>query len=383
MDAPRRVYLDNNATTPLDPIVLEAMMPFFQERFGNASSRNHAFGWEAKEAVERSREAVADLIGASSKEIYFTSGATESNNLALKGIMDANPDRGNHLVTSLTEHHAVLDPSHQLKKQGYEVTYLSVDSNGLISIDELQNAITDRTVLVSILYANNETGIIQPIREIAQVTHERGTVLMTDATQAIGKIPVSVDNDGIDVLTLSAHKFYGPKGVGALYIRSNPKVKVASLVQGGGHEKGIRSGTLNVPGIVGLGESCKVAKEKMEEDYQRLGSLRNRLEESLLQLPNTSINGSSDRLPHVTNITFNGIDGERMLLSLNDIALSQGSACSSSTFEPSHVLKAMGLSDDQAFSSIRFGLGRFTTKEDIDYTIKRIEETINQLSTQV
>ncbi|MEQ9405688.1 MAG: IscS subfamily cysteine desulfurase [Cyclobacteriaceae bacterium] len=373
-----QVYLDNNATTPMDPRVLDTMLPYFKEKFGNAASRNHVFGWQAEEAVQQAREQVANLTGARSREIVFTSGATEANNLAIKGVAEAYYKKGNHIITCLTEHKAVLDPIRSLGESGFRLTHLSVNSEGLINLDELADAITDQTILICIMYANNETGVIQPIKEIAQLAKRNETLLMTDATQAVGKIPINVRNSGIDMMSFSAHKFYGPKGAGGLFVRDS--VQLSAQLEGGGHERGVRSGTLNVPGIVGMGKACELAQQEMKVDEQKLRALRDQLETSLLKIPETSRNGSlEDRLSHVTNISFHRVDGERLLLSLNDIAVSQGSACTSATLEPSHVLKSMGVSDELAHSSIRFGLGRFTTREEIEYTIQRVTEVVNQL----
>ncbi|MEP1097689.1 MAG: IscS subfamily cysteine desulfurase [Cyclobacteriaceae bacterium] len=374
----RRVYLDNNATTPVDPRVLEEMLPYFSEKFGNAASRNHAFGWEADESVQHAREQIANLIGANSKEIIFTSGATESNNLAIRGIVETHADRGNHIISCSTEHKAVLDPASRLKESGFEVTFLSVNQEGLIDLSELEAAITDRTVLISIMYANNETGVIQPLKEISGLAKKHGVTFMTDATQAVGKIPIDVRDLDIDLMSFSGHKLYGPKGVGALYVKS--KVKLTAQIDGGGHERGMRSGTLNVPGIVGMGKACELCSLEMQEEERKLRLLRDKLEEAVLKIPGTRRNGDpSERLAHVSNISFEDIDGEKLLLSLNEIAVSQGSACTSATFEPSHVLKAMGVPDELAFSTLRFGLGRFTTEEEIDFVIEKIEKAVSQL----
>jgi cysteine desulfurase len=378
MAADRRIYLDNNATTPLDPRVLDAMLPFFKDKFGNASSRNHSFGWEADEAVQYAREQVANLIGASPKEIIFTSGATESNNLALKG-MDQGNKKG-HMISCLTEHKAVLDPLKSLESAGLEVSYLPVNSTGLIDLKELKEAIKDNTSLISIMFANNEIGIIQPLKEIGEIAKENKINLMSDATQALGKIPVDVNDLGIDLMSFSAHKMYGPKGIGALFIKSkSPRIEIAAQLEGGGHEKGIRSGTLNVPGIVGLGKACEIASKEMTQEAKRLEQLRNRLESELLTIEGSHLNSHEPRLPNMTNIAFDGVDGEQLLLSLKDIAVSQGSACTSSILEPSHVLKSIGLSSDLTFSSLRFGLGRFNTEEDIELTIHRVKESVAQL----
>ncbi|MEP5611151.1 MAG: IscS subfamily cysteine desulfurase [Cyclobacteriaceae bacterium] len=378
MSSVRRVYLDNNATTPVDPRVLEEMLPYFNEKFGNAASRNHAFGWEAEESVQHAREQVAHVIGANPKEIIFTSGATESNNLAIKGVAQRNAENGNHIITCSTEHKAVLDPANRLQESGLDVTYLNVNSEGLIDLAELERAITDQTILITIMYANNETGVIQPIEEISQVAKRHNVIFMTDATQAVGKIPVDVKNLDVDLMSFSSHKLYGPKGVGVLYVRS--KVKLAAQIEGGGHERGMRSGTLNVPGIVGMGKACELCSSEMQEEERRLRPLRDKLEEAVLKISRTNRNGhSSERLAHVSNISLEDVDGEKLLLSLHEIAVSQGSACTSATFEPSHVLRAMGISDELAFSTLRFGLGRFTTEEEIDFVIEKIEMAVSQL----
>ncbi len=377
---PGRVYLDNNATTPVDPRVLEEMLPFFNERFGNAASRNHAFGWEADEAVQHAREQVAELIGASPKEIIFTSGATEANNLAIKGIVDLSGEESKHVISCQTEHKAVLDPLHQLEIAGVQVTYLPVDQDGLIDLAELEKKITNQTVLISLMYANNETGVIQPIKEIAALANKYNVPFMSDATQAVGKIPLDVDELGIDLMSFSAHKMYGPKGVGALFVKKG--VKISSQIDGGGHERGMRSGTLNVPGIVGFGKACELCQQQMSDDEKRLKKLRDQLEQQLLQLSGTHGNGHNEqRLSHVSNLSFEGLDGEKLLLSLNEIAVSQGSACTSATVEPSHVLRGMGVSDELAFASLRFGLGRFTTKEEIDFAIEKIRSSVIELRT--
>ena len=376
------IYLDNNATTPMDSRVLEAMTPYFLEHFGNAASRNHPFGWEAEEAVDYAREQVAKLIGADPKEIIFTSGATEGDNLGIKGVFEMYASKGNHIITATTEHKAVLDTCKHIEKSGGEVTYLKVKGDGLIDLAELEAAIKPTTILVSLMYANNEIGTIQPIREISAIARKHGVLLFTDATQAVGKIPVNVNKDGIDLMAFSAHKMYGPKGVGALYVRrKNPRVKVTAQIDGGGHERGMRSGTLNVPGIVGFGKACELCMLDMEEDTKRIKVLRDKLETELLKLEEAYVNGSVEhRLPHVANISFKHVEGEGLLMGFNkNIALSSGSACTSASLEPSYVLKALGLGDDLAHSSLRFGLGRFTTEEQIDYTIKAISETVLKL----
>lgn len=376
------IYLDNNATTPMDPRVLEAMLPYFVEKFGNAASRNHSFGWVAEEAVDYAREQVAKLIGADAKEIIFTSGATEANNLALKGVFEMYASKGNHIITCTTEHKAVLDACKHIEKMGGQVTYLEVKSDGLIDLQELEKAITDKTVLVSIMYGNNEIGVIQPIREISAICRKHGVLFFTDGTQAVGKVPVDVIKDGIDLMAFSGHKMYGPKGVGALYVRrKNPRVKVTAQMDGGGHERGMRSGTLNVPGIVGLGKACELCMNEMESESVRLSAMRDRLESALMQVEEAYVNGNREhRLPHTTNISFKYVEGEGLMMGFNkNIALSSGSACTSASLEPSYVLKALGLGDDLAHSSLRFGLGRFTTDEQIDFTIEAITTSVLKL----
>src|SRR6187431_2367588 len=376
------IYLDNNATTPMDPRVLEAMLPYFIEKFGNAASRSHSFGWVAEEAVDYAREQVAKLIGAEPKEIIFTSGATEGDNLAIKGVYEMYASKGNHIITATTEHKAVLDTCKHIEKSGGEVTYLKVNNEGLIDLAELEAAIKPTTILIAIMYANNEIGTIQPIKEISAIARKNGALLFTDATQAVGKIPVDVNKDGIDLMAFTAHKMYGPKGVGALYIRrKNPRVKVTAQIDGGGHERGMRSGTLNVPGIVGFGKAAEIARREWRDEAQQLFTLRQRLRNGLIKIEESYVNGSREhRLPHVTNISFKYVEGEGLLMGFNkDIAVSSGSACTSASLEPSYVLKALGLGDDLAHSSLRFGLGRFTTEEQIDYTIKAISETVLKL----
>ena len=376
------IYLDNNATTPMDPRVLEAMTPFFLEHFGNAASRNHPFGWEAEEAVDYAREQVAKLIGADPKEIIFTSGATEGDNLGIKGVFEMYSTKGNHIITATTEHKAVLDTCRHIEKSGGEVTYLKVKPDGLIDLKELESVIKPTTILIAIMYANNEIGTVMPIKELSAIARKHGVLLFTDGTQAVGKIPVDVNKDGIDLMAFTAHKMYGPKGVGALYVRrKNPRVKVTAQIDGGGHERGMRSGTLNVPGIVGFGKACELCMQDMEADTKRISKLRDKLETELMKLEESYINGSTaHRLPHVTNISFKHVEGEGLLMGFNkNIALSSGSACTSASLEPSYVLKALGLGDDLAHSSLRFGLGRFTTEEQIDYTIKAISETVLKL----
>lgn len=376
------IYLDNNATTPCDPRVVDTMIPYFTQNFGNAASRNHSFGWTAEEAVDYAREQVAKLIGADPKEIIFTSGATEADNLAIKGVYEMYASKGNHIITTTIEHKAVLDACKHLEKQGAEVTYLEVDDKGMIDLNELEKAITPKTILVAIMYANNEIGTINPMREISAIARKHGVLVMSDAVQAVGKIPVDVNKDGIDLMAFTAHKMYGPKGVGALYVRrKNPRVKVTAQMDGGGHERGMRSGTLNVPGIVGFGKACEICMNEMTSDTERIVKLRNKLEESLMKVEESYLNGhSTNRLPHVANISFKHVEGEGLLMGINKfIALSSGSACTSASLEPSYVLKALGLGDDLAHSSLRSGLSRFSTEEEVDYTIKAVTDTVNKL----
>ena len=376
------IYLDNNATTPMDPRVLETMLPYFVEKFGNAASRNHSFGWVAEEAVDYAREQVAKLINADPKEIIFTSGATEANNLAIKGVFEMYASKGNHIITCTTEHKAVLDTCKHVEKMGGSVTYLDVQPDGLIDLEQLEKAITPQTILITIMYGNNEIGVVQPIREIAAIAKKHGVLFFTDGTQAVGKIPVDVMADGIDLMSFSGHKMYGPKGVGVLYVRrKNPRVKVTAQMDGGGHERGMRSGTLNVPGIVGLGRACELCRLEMDAEAVRLSAMRDRLEAALTQIDESYVNGNRQhRLPHVANISFKYVEGEGLLMGFNkQIALSSGSACTSASLEPSYVLKSLGLGDDLAHSSLRFGLGRFTTDAEIDYTIKAITETVLKL----
>jgi cysteine desulfurase len=376
------IYMDNHATTPLDPRVLEAMMPYLTGIFGNAASRNHSFGWEAEQGVEKAREQIAKLIGATPKEIIFTSGATESTNLAIKGVAEMYAERGNHIITQVTEHKATLDTCKKLEKQGCRITYLPVQADGLIDIEDLKRAIDDKTILVSIMYANNEIGVIQPVQEIGKLCHEKGVLFHTDAVQAVGKIPVNVITDNIDILSLSGHKVYGPKGVGALYVRRrNPRVQISEQINGGGHERGMRSGTLNVPGIVGLGAACEIAMNEMEAEAARELELRNYLKDKLESaLDYTQVNGNMDHhLPGNLNMSFIYVEGESLLMGINDIAVSSGSACTSATLEPSYVLKALGLGDDVAHSSIRFGLGRFNTKAEVDYVSDKIISVVQHL----
>ena len=375
------IYLDNNATTPMDPRVLEAMVPYFTQKFGNAASRNHSFGWVAEEAVDYAREQVAKIIGATEKEIIFTSGATEADNLAIKGVFEMYQDKGNHIITAVTEHKAVLDTCKHIEKLGGKVTYLPVKEDGMIDLNELEAAMTKETILVSIMYGNNEIGVIQPVKEIAAIAHKYGALFMTDATQAVGKIPVDVNADGIDLLAFTAHKIYGPKGVGALYVRrKGPRVKVTAQMDGGGHERGMRSGTLNVPGIVGFGKACELCIQEMESEAKRLSVLRDKLQKSLLVLEESYVNGNVEhRLPHVANISFKYVEGEGLMMAMKDLAVSSGSACTSASLEPSYVLKSLGLSDDLAHSSIRFGLGRFTTEEEVDFAIEVTKKSVTHL----
>ena len=375
------IYLDNNATTPMDTRVFEAMTPFFTTHFGNAASRSHNFGWEADAAVEYAREQVSLLIRSEPKEIIFTSGATESDNLALKGIFEMYASKGNHIITVKTEHKAVLDSCEHLEKSGADINYLDVKKDGLIDLKELENAIKPTTILIAVMYANNETGVIQPIREIGAIAKKHNILFFSDATQAVGKIPIDIIKDGIDVMAFSAHKIYGPKGVGALYVRRrDPRVRITSQMDGGGHEKGIRSGTLNVPGIVGFGKACELCMIEMQKDADKMNTLRNMLEVGLLKLKNVSINGNTkNRLPNTSNMSFKNADSTHVMATLSkSIALSSGSACTSATLNPSFVLKAMGLSDEMALSSLRFGLGRFITEEEIDYTIDELNRLIKK-----
>jgi cysteine desulfurase len=376
------IYLDHNATTPCDPRVVEAMVPYFTQSFGNAASRNHPFGWQAEEAVDYAREQVAKLIGADPKEIIFTSGATEGDNLGIKGVFEMYASKGNHIITCNIEHKAVLDTCRHLEKEGAEVTYLDVKPNGLIDLAELEAAIKPTTILIAIMYANNEIGTVMPMREISAIARKHGVLVFTDGVQAVGKIPVDVNKDGIDLMAFTAHKMYGPKGVGALYVRrKNPRVKVTAQIDGGGHERGMRSGTLNVPGIVGFGKACEICMNEMESDAARISKLRDKLENALLQVEESYLNGDKvHRLPHVTNISFKYVEGEGLMMGFNkNIALSSGSACTSASLEPSYVLKALGLGDDLAHSSLRFGLGRYTTEDQIDYTIEHVTNTVNKL----
>ena len=376
------IYMDNHATTQVDPRVMTAMLPYFNEKFGNAASRNHSFGWAAEEAVENARGQLARLINAAPKEIVFTSGATESNNLAIKGVAEMYREKGNHIITQVTEHKAVLDTCKRLEKSGYQVTYLPVAKDGRIDPDDLRRAITPKTILIAIMYANNEIGVIQPIEEIGKIAKEKGVLFHSDAVQAMGKVPVDVNKEKIDLLAMTGHKIYGPKGCGALYVRRrNPRVQLASIIDGGGHERGMRSGTLNVPGIVGFGKAAELCQNEMAEESKRLGGLRERLKEGIFKgLEEVYINGSmAYRLPNNLNVSFACVEGESLLMGINDVAVSSGSACTSAKMEPSYVLKALGVGEDLAHSSIRFGLGRFNTQEEVDYVIQRVVEVVNRL----
>jgi cysteine desulfurase len=376
------IYMDCHATTPVDPRVLEAMLPYFTERFGNAASRNHQFGWQAEEAVEAGRKQVADLIGSAAKEIVFTSGATESDNLAIKGAARMYREKGNHLITVVTEHKAVIDTCKHLENEGFEVTYLPVRRDGLIDLDQLAGAITDRTILISVMAANNEVGVVQPVAEIGKIARARGVLFHTDAVQAAGKLPFDVNAMNVDMASLSAHKMYGPKGVGALYVRRrNPRVLLTPIIDGGGHERGMRSGTLNVPGIVGFGKAASLCREELSVESARVAALRNRLNDGLhRELDDIFVNGSMEhRLPGNLNVSFAYVEGESLLMGINDIAVSSGSACTSATLEPSYVLKALGTGDDLAHASIRFGLGRFNTEEEVDYVAGKVSAVVKRL----
>src|ERR1700724_729500 len=376
------VYMDNHATTPMDPRVLEEMLPFFMEKFGNSASRNHSFGWSAEEGVELARERIAKLAGATTKEIIFTSGATESDNLAIKGVAEMYKEKGNHIITAVTEHKAVLDTCKRLEKYGYRVTYMPVQKDGLIDLEELKRGLDAKTILVTIMAANNEIGVVQPVAEIGKLCRGRGVIFHTDATQAIGKIPIDVNKMNIDLMSISAHKMYGPKGVGALYVRrKNPRVQISAIIDGGGHERGMRSGTLNVPGIVGFGKACEIARLEMAQESVRIGGLRDRLKDKLsTALDQTFINGNMEhRLPGNPNISFLYVEGESLLMCINDVAVSSGSACTSATLEPSYVLKSLGLGDDVAHSSIRFGLGRFNKQAEVDYVADKIIDVVKKL----
>jgi len=376
------IYFDNHATTPTDPRVVDAMLPYFTTKFGNAASRNHSFGWEAEKAVDNARKQIADLIGATSKEIIFTSGATESDNLAIKGVAEMYAEKGNHIITAATEHKAILDTCKKLEKHGYRVTYLPVKADGLVDLDMLRESITDKTILITLMYANNEIGVIQPVKEIGKIAHEKGVLFHTDGVQAVGKVPVDVIKDNIDLMSMSAHKIYGPKGVGAVYVRrKSPRVQITAQMDGGGHERGMRSGTLNVPGIVGMGEACAICQREMPEESKRLSHLRDKLRNKFeTELDEVFINGSMEhRLPHNLNMSFAYVEGESLLMGINDVAVSSGSACTSATLEPSYVLKALGVGDDLAHTSIRFGLGRFNTEEEVDYVAARVIEVVRKL----
>ncbi|MEO8260700.1 MAG: IscS subfamily cysteine desulfurase [Acidobacteriota bacterium] len=376
------IYMDYHATTPADPRVVEAMMPYFTEHFGNAASRNHPFGWQAEEAVDKARKQVADLIGAHPKEIVFTSGATESDNLAIKGVAEMYREKGNHVITCVTEHKAVIDTCKRLEKDGYRVTYLPVQKDGLVNLDDVRNAISDKTILISIMTANNEIGVIQPIAEIGAIAKAKGVLFHTDAVQAVGKVPFNVNELKVDMASITAHKMYGPKGVGALYVRRrNPRVLLAPIIDGGGHERGMRSGTLNVTGIVGFGKAAELCMQEMAGESQRLSKLRDRLNDRLHKgLDEIYINGSmAHRLPHNLNISFAYVEGESLLMGINDVAVSSGSACTSASLEPSYVLKALGAGDDLAHSSIRFGLGRFSTEDEVDYVADKLTQVVTRL----
>ncbi|HKE08983.1 MAG TPA: IscS subfamily cysteine desulfurase [Candidatus Acidoferrum sp.] len=376
------IYMDNHATTPVDPRVLEAMLPYFNDKFGNAASRNHSFGWAGEEAVENARQQVASLVGATAKEIIFTSGATESDNLMIKGVAEMYREKGNHIITQAIEHKAVLDTCKNLEKHGFEVTYLPVQRDGRVDLEDLRKAIKPTTILICVMYANNEIGVINPIQEIGKIAKEHGIIFAVDGVQAAGKVPVDVQRDNIDLLAISAHKMYGPKGVGALYVRRrNPRVQLSAIIDGGGHERGMRSGTLNVPGIVGLGKACELCQQEMAQESERIRGLRERLRKGLeAKLDEVFINGSMEhRLPNNLNMSFAYVEGESLLMGINDVAVSSGSACTSATLEPSYVLKALGVGEDLAHTSIRFGLGRFTTQEEVDYVIDKMVQVVTKL----
>jgi cysteine desulfurase len=376
------IYMDNHATTPMDPRVLEAMLPYFTEKFGNAASRNHSFGWAGEEAVETARQQIASLINATAKEIIFTSGATESDNLMIKGVAGMYREKGNHIITQAIEHKAVLDTCKRLEKDGFEVTYLPVHKDGRVDPEDVRKAIKPTTILITIMYANNEIGIINPMAEIGKIAKEHGIIFAVDGVQAVGKVPVDVQKDNIDLLAITGHKIYGPKGVGALYVRRrNPRVQLAAIVDGGGHERGMRSGTLNVPGIVGLGKAVEICQQEMAQESARMLALRERLRKGLeAKLDETFINGSMEhRLPNNLNMSFAYVEGESLLMGINDIAVSSGSACTSATLEPSYVLKALGVGEDLAHTSIRFGLGRFNTPEEVDYVIEKMTQVVTKL----
>ena len=376
------IYMDNHATTPVDPRVLEAMLPYFNDKFGNAASRNHSFGWAGEEAVENARQQVASLVGATAKEIIFTSGATESDNLMIKGVAEMYREKGNHIITQAIEHKAVLDTCKNLEKHGFEVTYLPVQRDGRVDLEDVRKAIKPTTILICVMYANNEIGVINPIQEIGKIAKEHGIIFAVDGVQAAGKVPVDVQRDNIDLLAISAHKMYGPKGVGALYVRRrNPRVQLSAIIDGGGHERGMRSGTLNVPGIVGLGKAGELCQQEMAQESERIRGLRDRLRKGLeAKLDEVFINGSIEhRLPNNLNMSFAYVEGESLLMGINDVAVSSGSACTSATLEPSYVLKALGVGEDLAHTSIRFGLGRFTTQEEVDYVIDKMVQVVTKL----
>jgi len=383
MNSDNLIYLDNNSTTPTDPRVVEAMLPYFTQHYGNAASRNHPFGWAAESGVDKAREQIASLINVDPREVIFTSGATEGDNLAIKGVFEMYSRKGNHIITLKTEHKAVLDSCKKIEKQGGQVTYLDVNADGLVDLNKLEAAMTDKTILVSIMWANNETGVIQPMKAIGDLCAKKGILFMSDATQAVGKIPVDPKATGVHLMAFTGHKMYGPKGVGALFVnRKNPRVKVTSQMDGGGHERGMRSGTLNVPAIVGFGKAAELAEHEMEDEAKRLSGMRDRLEKALMSnMEECYINGNTDnRMPHVTNISFKHVEGEGLMMTFNqNIGVSSGSACTSASLEPSYVLIALGLGDDLAHSSIRFSLGRFNTEEEIDKTIKQVTEGVNHM----
>jgi cysteine desulfurase len=376
------IYMDNNSTTRVDPRVVDAMLPYFTEKYGNAASRSHAYGWEAESAVDDAREQIAKVIGATEKEIIFTSGATESNNLAIKGVAAMYKKKGNHIITVPTEHKCVLDTCKRLEREGAQITYLDVDKFGRVTADQVRAAITDKTILVSVMFANNEIGTIQPIADIGKVCKEKGVLFHTDAVQAVGKVPVDVEAMGIDLLSTTAHKMYGPKGIGALYVRKkNPRVRLEPIIDGGGHERGMRSGTLPVPLIVGFGEAAAICHKEMAEESKKTFALRERLRKGIMEkLPETYLNGHpTDRLPGNANISFAYVEGEGMMMGIKDVAVSSGSACTSASLEPSYVLRALGVGDELAHSSIRFGLGRFSTEEEVDYVVKLVVREVNRL----
>jgi len=375
------IYMDNHATTPMDPRVLEEMLPYFMEKFGNAASRNHSFGWAAEEGVEAARERIAKLVGATTKEIIFTSGATESDNLAIKGAAEFYREKGNHIVTCKTEHKAVLDSCKRLERQGYEVTYLPVSKEGLVDPEDVRKAITPKTILVSIMFANNEIGTVQPVEQIGAICREKGVLFHCDAVQGIGKLPFDVEKVQADLVSMSGHKMYGPKGIGALYVRRKPRVRLAELIDGGGHERGMRSGTLNVPGIVGMAKASEICQAEMVEEGLRLGALRERMRESICsRLDLVHVNGSKEHhLPGNLNLSFAYVEGEGLMMAIKDVAVSSGSACTSASLEPSYVLRACGVEEEMAHSSIRFGLGRFNTQEEVDYVSDLVVKSVRRL----